>query len=98
MRGEARDTRDIRLALFGELALFDLAHGQFGGLKAQAAVRAVAEGLVDRAAAPAQRYAGLACQIVLVALGVDEFDDVLAWLNQKWPVQPRGDLYRHDSS
>ena len=53
---------------------------------------AVAERLVDRAAAAAQRKGGLAGQVVLVAVGVDQFDGAFGSFHAKGPVFPGGDF------
>src|SRR5205085_10966303 len=49
-------------------------HGRFGRLEAHLRVRAVAEWLVDGAAAAAERDAGLARQVVAIAVGVEQLD------------------------
>src|SRR5690242_9292178 len=50
------------------------ADGGFGGLEADAAVGAVAKGFVDRTAATAKRKVCFAREVVLLAVGIHEFD------------------------
>jgi hypothetical protein len=54
--------------------LFFSADGSFGGLKTDAAVRAVAEWLVHRAAAAAKREVCFSGEIVFLSIGVNELD------------------------
>jgi hypothetical protein len=54
--------------------LFFGADGGFRGLKAEAAMRAVAEGLVDGAAATAKRKIRFSGQVVLLAVSVYKLD------------------------
>src|SRR5580704_18770260 len=99
--------------LYPQFAVAKIAHGssnrhvsglalglldrQFCTLKSDAAVRAVAERLVHRAAAPAQRKGGLAGEIELVAVDVDEFDRTLGHLHAVGTIGTDCDLYlSHD--
>src|SRR5437762_1163741 len=64
----------------------------FCGLEPDLAVRAVAEGLLRRRAAPAERDARLARRVDLVAVDIGQLD--LAF-DQVRPVRPDGDFDRH---
>ena len=83
--------REIRLFRLLFFLLFG-ANGGFGGLKADAAVSAVAEWLVHRAAATAEREVDFAGQIIFVTVGVDEFDGAFGSLHAEGPVFPRYDF------
>src|ERR1700676_1340269 len=65
------------------------AHGGFGSLETEAAMRAVAEGLVDGAAAAAEREIRFSGQIILLAIGVYELDRALGSVHAERPVFSR---------
>ncbi len=84
--------RERRSSDFRLLLVFGLvfgADGGFGGLEAEAAMRAVAERLVDGAAATAEREIRFSGQIVLLAIGVYELDRAFGSVHAERPVFSR---------
>jgi len=72
---------------------FCLLHRKFGTLKANLAVRAIAEGLVNGPAATAQRKRRLPRQVKLIAVDVHEFNRTLRSFYAVWAIRPDSDLH-----
>src|SRR5512146_1138095 len=68
----------------------------FGRLETDLRVRAVTKRLIDAAAATAERERPFACQVILVAIGVEQLDFALFTLQAIGPIRAYCDLYRHD--
>src|SRR5271166_4502909 len=76
--------------------LVGLLHRGFSGLEAHLGMRAVAERLVHRPAAAAERERHFAGEVVGIAVGVHQFDAVFGRLHAVRPVLAARDLYlRH---
>src|SRR5208337_694021 len=94
----SRESRTIspRLRLRAALGLL---HCQFRALESDAAVGSVAEGLIDRPAATAERKCGLAGEVEMVAVDVHQFDSALGSFDAERAIGPNGDLHlSHESN
>src|SRR5262249_5797699 len=78
--------------------LFFGANGGFGGLKADTAMRAVAEGFVDGAATTAEGGIGLACQIVRMTIRIHQLNGTFGGFHAEGTVFSSDDFdLRHAS-
>ncbi len=72
---------------------FGLLNREFRALEADAAVRTIAERLVDRASTAAERKSRLAGEIIGSSIRVDQFHRSLRSFYAKWAIGTDGDFH-----
>src|SRR5579862_5487293 len=95
VKTDARPHRVQEMLCFGKvvgLAAFRLLHCRFGSLEPDAAVGAVTEWFGHRSATTAERKCRFAGQIILVTIGIHQFNRTFGVFHAIWAVLANGNL------